>query len=704
MRRLVFLIWALLAPMALWAQDTPATLIADRVAIEGDNRLVAEGRVEVLFDGYRMTAARITYDAASDRLLIDGPMRIVTADGTLLSADSAQLSPDLSNGLLTSARLVLDQQLQLAAAEILRVDGRYSVLDKTVASSCSVCLGTPVPLWQIRASRVIHDQQERQLYFDNARLEVAGVPIFYIPRLRLPDPTLKRAAGFLTPSVRVTDALGVGLKMPYFIPIGRSADITLTPYFSNARTSTLELRYRQAFRRGEIELNGAVSRDDLVTDKIRSYLFADGAFDLAHDFKLSFGIQSVGDPAYLSDYGYSDTDRLTSTLGVTRTRRDEYIRGELIYYNTLRDTESNQTIPSTVADTFWQRRFSPAGIGGVATLEAEAFAFNRRSGQDVVGRDLSRASARANWRGDWTMANGLRFSAQGELALDYYNVGDDSTIPQNTFRATPFVAADLRWPMSRSRPSGATEVLEPVLQMVWSNEDSGTVPNEDSLSVAFDEGNLFSLSRFPGHDAYEQGLRANIGLSWTRFDPSGWSLGVTAGRILRAGDLSQFSGASGLDGTTSDWLLAVQLATTENLTLTNRAIFDDNLEFTLNELRADWSTQAVDLSSSFVWQQADLTDNRPEDSSEWVMDAAYRFRPNWKGKAGWRYDFITERAARAKVGLEYRNECVAVDLSLSRSFTSSASVRPTTDFGLTISLNGFGNGADASAYRRSCTR
>ena len=47
--------------------------------------------------------------------------------------------------------MVLDQQLQLAAAQIDRVDGRYTQLTRAAATSCQVCAAIAAPLWQIRA-------------------------------------------------------------------------------------------------------------------------------------------------------------------------------------------------------------------------------------------------------------------------------------------------------------------------------------------------------------------------------------------------------------------------------------------------------------------------------------------------------------------------------------------------------------------------
>ncbi|NHX27884.1 LPS-assembly protein LptD, partial [Escherichia coli] len=196
-------------------------------------------------------------------------------------------------------------------------------------------------------------------------------------------------------------------------------------------------------------------------------------------------LQGVEDPKYLSDYDYSEADRLRSGVTITRTRRDKYVQGGLSYFHTLRASESNRTIPSTVAQGLLERRFEPDGIGGIATFGAEAFAFNRRSGVDIDGRDLARLTFEGDWQRDWTLRNGMLFGLQGALALDYINIADDAASPDGVLRSTPFLAAELRWPMSRTETGGAVQVLEPMAQLVWSQSSDDGLPNEDSLSTAF---------------------------------------------------------------------------------------------------------------------------------------------------------------------------------------------------------------------------
>lgn len=712
MRRLILaVVAACLTGLPGIAQDQ-ATLIADRVFLDGNETLTAEGAVEVLYQGARLTAERITYDSRTDRLAIAGPIRLTDANGTVMLADEAELSRDMTEGVLTSARMVLDDQLQMAATSMTRSAGRYTVLDRAVASSCQICPSSPTPLWEIRARRIVHDQEERQIYFDHAQFRVGGLPIFYAPRLRMPDPTLKRASGFLMPGVRSTTALGTGVKLPYFFAIGDSRDLTLTPYVSTNHTRTIEFRYRQAFTTGRMEFNGALSRDDLLPGDTRGYLFGEGKFDLPRDFGLTFEIQTVSDDAYLLDYGVSEVDRLASGVSVTRTRRNEYIEARIFRYWSIRPGDDNSVLPTLVGDLTFQRRFSPAYLGGEGQFRFETHSHRRGSDVDTDangdgvtdGRDIARATLLADWRRNWTLMNGMVLSGGFQATADFYAIGQDAAFPGTVTRFTPSAMVELRWPWVKTEASGATQVIEPVVQVVWSPDSTDAVPNEDSQIVTFDEGNLFDFSRFPGADAHELGTRVNVGLGWTRYDPAGWSLGVTAGRVFRMKDLGQFSTASGLDGTSSDWLLALQVESADGLTLNNRALFDDGLNFSRNELRIDYDSGRYDLTAGYLWLVADPSEGRLRETSELVLDAGWDFAGNWRGTFGGRYDFQAARAARAAIGLQYSNECATFDLSLSRRFTSSTSVAADTSLNLGVALNGFGAGTDGRRYRRTCLR
>lgn len=681
----------------------PALLVADSLRLEGRDRLIAEGNVEALSGQTRLKAAKVIYDRSNDRLTLEGPITVIEGERIVVLADSGDLDAGLENGLLRGARMVLDQQVQLAANRIDRIGGRYTQLYKTAATSCRVCDdGTP-PLWQIRAKRVVHDQQERQLYFDNAQLRIYDVPVLWFPYLRLPDPTLDRATGFLIPSFKQTSRLGLGMKVPYFVTIGDHRDLTITPYLS-PETRTLELRYRQAFRRGNIELNGAISNDTLGPDSRRAYLFGTGRFFLPREFQLTFDIEMTSDDAYLLDYDYSDKDRLDSEIAITRTRRDEFIRGSLTGYQTLRASESNATLPTIIGDLTYERRFVPGLLGGEMRLGLEANSRFRSSDDptDGIGRDVSRVSTDLFWIRNWGLAYGVQAAVTGGVSVDSFRILQDDTFDGDLTEVVPQAAVTLRWPLIKASASGTVHLLEPVAMLGWTGGSRRDLPNDESTRVEFDEGNLLSLSRFPAPDRRERGVVAAYGVNWMRQAPGGLQTNLMLGQIWRADQDPDFSQSSGLSGQSSDLLVAGQIKTADGLSVAARTLYDGGLSLSKAEARLLWQQQAFSLGAAYIWLGTDLAEDRLSTQSEWSLDGTYRISRHWTGSANLRYDVARDETAEAGVGLRYRNECVELNLSLSRRFTASAIVEPSTDIGFTVAIRGFGVGDADRSYTRTC--
>ena len=696
------------------AEGSPATLLADQVALDADDRLTASGGVVIWYRGTRLVASRVIYDNKNGGALIEGPIHLTqpgragTPDETILIADSAQLEPNLQDGILRGARLVLARELQLASRQARRSEqGQVTQLDNVVASSCQICAEDPIPLWEIRARSITHDTRTRQLYFDRPQLRAFGVPIAALPWLTAPDPTVDRMNGFLQPQFRTTSSLGFGIKLPYFVTLGDHADVTLTPYVSASRTRTLELRYRQAFRNGAMEWNGAVTRDDIEEGETRGYLFGAGRFELPRGYMLGFQLQMASNRAYLLDYDITDADRLWSGVTLDRVRRDRMVTARIGNYESLRDDEPEEVTPSIVADALWRRRWTPDRIGGIASLEWSLHAHRRSSNEDIMGRDMARGSVMLDWRRSEILAGGLLGTVQTQVNGDIYRINQDSEYEDWVFRADPAFAVELRWPLAR-HSGGVTHIVEPVAQLIWSPERdyADDVPNEDSYLIEFDEGNLFSASRFSGWDARESGLRANLGIGWTRLDPAGWSIGLTAGRVLRSHPDPAFEGSGPLGGKHSDWLLAAHYSGANGLVIANRALFDDSFSISRNELRLGWYKPGLQVSAGYLWLDSDAREERREDVSELTTTAGWQVARGWWATAETRYDFTADEAQKAELGLAYRNECITVEMSVERRFNSSDEVNAETSFDLGIRLGGFGQKQTGSGTvaRRACLR
>ena len=694
--------WLAALTIATWpalaeAQGTTA-LVADTVYLQENDILVAEGDVQVSYEGTLLSASRITYDQSADTLAIEGPLTLTDADGTILLADSAALEDELRAGILTSARLVLNRQLQLAATEIARVDDRYTQLSNTVASSCDICNDSDRPLWEIRARRVIYDEVEEQLYFDRAQFRIMGVPVAYIPRLRLPSATNARATGLLSPRLVFNSELGFGAKFPYFIVLGPHADLTLSPYIASG-TRTFEARYRQNFTFGAVNIAGAFSDDEIVTDDQRGYLFAEAAFTLPRDLLLEIEIQDASDTDYLSDYDFDSVSVLRDRAKLSTAGRNGMFRAEVSNYTPLRSDEIAiaDQLPSVVADAYIERRanFGP----GQLTFGLDASAIERESETDGLGRDVAELGSFAEYRTRRTFASGLVLSNQARVTAGVYKVEDDSAF-DDVARSSAALSTELRLPLQKSGPGGSYHLLEPVIGVAWSESDDA-VPNEDSSLVEFDEGNLFALSRFPGDDRIEQGLRAAAGLGYTgRFEDA--ELGLTLGRVFRDDADDDFFPGSGLDGTASDWLTSVSLDWA-SFNLGARALIDTGFDATKIEALADYNGNGYGLAATYLYLDAEPLENRPDNTHEISLAGNTRLGRHWTVSAGGRYDFDTDGIDKATFGLSYQTECIVIGLDASRTYYRNDDDKdPASSITFAVELLGFGSDTVDESYRTQC--
>ena len=214
-------------------REEPVALIADQIEYDADTGVVrASGAVEVYYRGQTLTADVITYDSRADRVTAEGDIVLRTDRGETVFADMAALDADLRAGVVEGAQSVIAGNGKIAAVEARRIDGRYNVLEKAVFSPCEVCAANPVPLWRIRAERIIHDQEAQEIHYEDAYFDFAGVTVGFLPYFRHPSPEVERATGFLAPQITRDRGYGLAVKAPYYFVIGDHSDLTLTPFLS----------------------------------------------------------------------------------------------------------------------------------------------------------------------------------------------------------------------------------------------------------------------------------------------------------------------------------------------------------------------------------------------------------------------------------------------------------------------------------------
>ena len=702
---IIFIMFSSLSAVA----ENITNLIADEIKINQAGELVASGAVTVWYEDRKVTASSITYASQNDKLIIRGPVRIIDNQSTMILADQAELSEDLKVGIIKSAKIILGYQVQIAAAKVLQKDARYSEAFNIAATSCHVCINK-TPLWQIRARKIVQDKFEKQIYFEHAQLRVLDIPVFYLPFMRLPDPSLKRATGLLAPKLKTSSVLNTGIKIPYFIRLNKHKDFTITPFYS-PKTKTIEYRYRQAYTSGFMLIEGALTRDALIPNKNRGYILSDTSLILQNGYNLGIQLQAVSDPSYLFEYDFAQLDRLNTKLELSRSMRYQNSEVKLSNYHSLRENENNATQPTLVAEGAIESRLNPDMIKGEIGLEANFLKSYRYSdlnndGPDsdtlVDGYDTTRLSLLSNWDHGWEIANGIILHFENEFGLSQYYVQQHADIGPKATRMFGVGAVGLRWPWYRINSNGGIGVVEPQIQLVRSVSSNSAVPNDDSTQVEFDEGNLFRLNRAPGLDLIENGSRLNVGLAGSQFMDSGSNLSWKIGRVLRSEALSTFPSGSGLSNSISDWLLATNFQQKNGIELINRALIASDGVVTKSETSLKVNRNQHQIRATHVELTKDSNISQSQSLSSVALEWNYNLNSNWRSDSKFQFDSNIGRLSKLELGLRYENECVNVDLSSSRSFSTSSTLIDKTDFTLSVELTGFSSSDRKNAKSHKC--
>ena len=212
----------------------PASLIADQVTYDRDTDSSCRVRqCRGALPGRVLRATRIIYDERADEIRAEGPLLLTDPDGGVLIADSAALTPDLKDGLITSARLLID-----GTAPARRGRGRAAVTGAMRRSSARSraparsAPSNPTPTWAIRAvaghrgrGRAPHLLRERPpRALRRCRLAI-------VPRAQHPRAGRRPArAASCAPQFQQSDIYGFGFKLPYYTrarAVGRRDDHAL---------------------------------------------------------------------------------------------------------------------------------------------------------------------------------------------------------------------------------------------------------------------------------------------------------------------------------------------------------------------------------------------------------------------------------------------------------------------------------------------
>nr|WP_269456121.1 LPS-assembly protein LptD [Rhizobium quercicola] len=682
--------------------DAKMVLSANELVYNRDaERVIVRGAVQINYGGYQMVAQQVEYSQKTGRIVATGQIELIEPTGNKIYAEKMDVTDNFADGFIETMRVETTDLTKLAAVNGERRNGDEIILNQAVYTACTPCATNPDyrSLWHIKAQRIIQNGKTHTVRLENARFELFGKPILYLPVLEVPDGTVKRKSGFLFPRFRYTQKLGAGVSVPYYWAISPTMDATVTATGLTRQGFLLEGEFRQRFETGQHVLRMAgisqMDRSSFTDGTVDAQETERGLIGSRADFKINPRWSFGWDVLVQSDNNFAKTYELSTFDGTTHTNQ-AYLTGlgkrnyfDLrAFYFDIQDADpdsvaENKQAYAQVLDYDYTAPQAVAGGELSATVNLTNVNRNREDSVDVFGVDrfrglegtAHRLTAEAEWKKTFIVPGGLSLTpllaARGDiLGLTMDNPGPAYTGDYNgddtSTRGMATAGLEARYPILMAT-ANSSHILEPIAQVYVRPDESnpGSLPNEDAQSFVFDATNLFERDKFSGFDRIEGGSRANLGLRYTGTLGNGYGVRSIVGQSFHLGGVNSFAtddlvkvGAdSGLETDRSDYVGMFGIDAPSGLTASLSGRLDEE-DFDLR--RTDFSVGyegiAWQTAITYTSIKAQPTYGSPYDQDEIQTAAAWRFREYWSVFGSVTYDINNSLVTRNGLGVTYDDQ------------------------------------------------
>lgn len=402
--------WALVFAGPSAAQSPPAAAQStqakppDKLVIDADelvydkdkNTITAQGSVQLFYQGRVLQADRVIYDRATKRVYAEGHAKMTDEHGNIVYGSRFALSDDFRDGFIDSVQVLTTDKTRFTSPRVERTNGDVTALDKGAYTACEPCKEHPErpPFWQVKATKIIENQETHTVYYENAQLQFWGFPVFYMPYFSSPDWTVNKKTGFLAPSLVSGGNLGYGVSLPYFIDLAPDYDLTLTPTVLSKQGLLGAVDWRQRLSNGiyniratgiDQEQPGAFPSFPYGAGdmRLRGAIESAGNFFLNDMWQLGWNGTWMSDKFFLNDYRLQGINfdnfyfqDVTSSIYLRGQGPRSYFDLSAYHFEGTTANDDNRTLPVAVAPVFdYNRVFNvPAdrtnGLGGELTVDS----------------------------------------------------------------------------------------------------------------------------------------------------------------------------------------------------------------------------------------------------------------------------------------------------------------------------------------------
>ena len=149
--------------------------------------------------------------------------------------------------------------------------------------------------------------------------------------------------------------------------------------------------------------------------------------------------------------------------------------------------------------------------------------------------------------------------------------------------------------------------------------------------------------------------------------------------------------SSGLNGYESDILLSGNLSFKKNLELASKQVYSKNITLKRSDTSLKVTKPRYQINTSLTNLVSDPSEGTNTDLKELTLNLNSSLTKNWSSKIGLRRNMVNNEDLNTTLGLNFRNDCIDIDLSLSRRNTTSNLLPKDSRIDLVVNFGNIGS-------------
>ncbi len=570
--------------------------------------------------------------------------------------------------------------------------GNITTIYKGLFTSCQK--NENCPPWSLKADKIEHDKDKKQLLYKNAILQIYDFPILYFPKFFHPDPTVKRQSGLLQPKLNNSSILGSSVAIPYFHVLSNDSDITFTPTLFDGNQQMVQNEYRKIFQNSYFEANFGHVRNyksSAENNKKKNITHFFSKFD--HNLNLqnfissnlSLSIQKVTNDTYLkvfdgniinSDLKPSNYNVLKSELKIELDHENYFFESGVESYESL-DKKSNDRYQFVLPYYNFDKILSQNYYNGTISLNSSGN--NDLNETNVLKTQIIND---INYTGfdiinDFGIKNNLNFYFKNLNSVGK-NDSKFKNSPQLELMSTFKIDSSL--PLKK-KGSNYLNFLTPKLSIMINPSD---MKNHSSTERKINNENIFDINRLGLTDSLETGKSLTLGLEYKKekIEDINKYFEFKLATVFRDKEETFIPTTSTINKKTSNLFGSLSNNISDKFNIRYDFALNNNLNtFEYNKINSTISLNNLTTEFSFIEEGGTIgSTNTFENKSKYIFDKnnsiSFNTRRNRKINLTEYYDLV----------YEYQNDCLTAGIKYNKTYYEDRDLKPTENLLFTITL------------------